>query len=108
MRRFWDRVRSVLFWAGPFSLPGAAAYYLYEFYDNLPERFPLHWSRQGRVDQWADKSVQGVFFGPVMAGLVLLFTALAELLIFAAHRTAPVQESSPEDDERSRARQRRR
>ena len=61
MRRLWDRLRAVIFWVGPFALPAASAWYLYLFYDNLPERFPIHWTHNGKADQWAQKSVQGVF-----------------------------------------------
>jgi len=91
MKRLWNRLRAVFFWVGPFTLPAAAVWYLYEYYDNLPERFPIHWMQNGRADQWAEKSVQGVFYGPVIGGLVMVFAALAELLILAADRTAPVE-----------------
>jgi uncharacterized membrane protein len=106
MSRAWRRLRAAPFWVGPFLLPGAAAYYLYRFYDTLPARFPIHWDHGGRPDQWADKSMQGVFYGPVIGALVMVFTACAEALIFAAHRTSPVQ---PDEAEAARlAAQRRR
>lgn len=107
MRRFWERARATAFWAGPFALPGAAAYYLYLFYDNLPDRFPIHWGQRGVADHWADKSVQGVFFGPVMGALVMIFAALAEALIFAAQRNAPVVESAAGGPDVELARRRR-
>jgi len=91
MWRHWGRIRAILFWLGPFLLPIAAACYLCAYYDLLPNRFPIHWSPNGKADQWAEKSLQGVFYGPVIGGLVMLFAALAELLIFAADRAAPVQ-----------------
>jgi uncharacterized membrane protein len=91
MKRLWDALRGVVFWIGPFTLPAAAAWYLYACYDSLPDRFPIHWAHNGKPDQWAEKSVQGVFYGPVIGGLVMIFAALAELLILAADRAAPVQ-----------------
>ena len=100
MKLFWRRTRAVLFWVGPYLLPGAAAYYLYLFYDNLPDRFPIHWTHYAKPDQWADKSVQGVFYGPVIGGLVMLFVALPELLIFAAERRAELQRPAEEQASR--------
>jgi len=102
MRRFWSRMRAALFWLGPFLLPAAAAWYLYVFYDNLPDRFPIHWAPNGKADQWAEKNLQGVFYGPVIGGLVMLFAAFAEFLIFAADRAAPVQAAPEERAKRKR------
>jgi len=102
MRRLWDRLCAIVFWLGPFALPAAAAWYLYAFYDSLPERFPIHWMHNGKADQWAQKSVQGVFYGPVIGGLVMIFAALAELLILAAARAAPVQTIPEERSQRKR------
>jgi uncharacterized membrane protein len=94
MRRLWKHLRAGLFWAGPLALPGAAFYYVYRYYDNMPDRFPIRWSAYGRAELWTDKNVQEVLFGPVAGWCVLMFAALAELLIFAVLRTAPVQEDA--------------
>jgi uncharacterized membrane protein len=88
MHRVLSRLRSVVFWGGPFLLPAAAAYYIYAAYDELPERFPIHWTSAGRPDLWIDKSVQGVFFGPVIATLLMLFTLLAAWLMFVSSRSS--------------------
>jgi uncharacterized membrane protein len=94
MSRLWKHFRAVLFWAGPLALPGAAFCYVYRFYDNLPERFPIRWSAHGHAELWTDKNVQEVLFGPVAGWCVLTFAVLAELLIFAALRSAPMEEDA--------------
>ena len=83
MKRLWQHSRSVLFWAGPFALPGLAFVYVYRYYDNLPDRFPIRWSANGHAELWTHKNVQEVLFGPVAGWCVLTFAILAELLIFA-------------------------
>lgn len=94
MRRFWKHLRVILFWGGPLALPGAAFCYVYQYYDNLPDRFPIRWSAHGHAELWTDKNVQEVLFGPVAGWCVLLFAILAELLILAVLRTAPLEEES--------------
>jgi uncharacterized membrane protein len=86
MNRLWKHSRSVLFWAGPFALPGLALLYVYRFYDALPDRFPIRWSARGQAELWTDKNVQEVLFGPVAGWCVLTFAILAELLIFTCLR----------------------
>jgi uncharacterized membrane protein len=86
MSRLWKHSRAVLFWAGPFALPGLALLYVYRFYDKLPGRFPIRWSAHGHAELWTDKNVQEVLFGPVAGWCVLTFAILAELLIFTCLR----------------------
>jgi uncharacterized membrane protein len=96
MSRLWQHSRNVLFWAGPFALPGLAFFYVYRFYDNLPERFPIRWSARGHAELWTDKNVQEVLFGPVAGWCALTFAILAELLIFACVKAESRPESPPE------------
>jgi len=91
MKRLWNRLRAVFFWVGPFTLPAAAVWYLTSITTTCRSAFRSTGCKNGRADQWAEKSVQGVFYGPVIGGLVMVFAALAELLILAADRTAPVE-----------------
>ena len=93
MNRRWKQTRAVLFWGGPLALPGAAFYYVYRYYDNLPDRFPIRWSARGHADLWTDKNVQEVLFGPVAGWCVLAFAMLAELLILAALLYAPMEDA---------------
>lgn len=95
MRRLWQQSRAVLFWAGPFALPGLAFIYVYHFYDKLPDRFPIRWSGNGHAELWTGKNVQEVLFGPVAGWCVLTFAILAELLIFARIRSESGPESTP-------------
>jgi uncharacterized membrane protein len=95
MNRVWTHFRAGLFWAGPFALPGLAFFYVYHFYDNLPERFPIRWSAEGHAELWTSKNVQEVLFGPVAGWCVLTFAALAELLIFASIRSEELPEAAP-------------
>ena len=94
MNRFWMHFRAVLFWAGPLALPGAAFFYVYRYYDNLPDHFPIRWSARGHAELWTDKNVQEVLFGPVAGWCVLTFAVLSELLIVAALRTAAIEEDA--------------
>jgi uncharacterized membrane protein len=95
MSRLWQHSRAVLFWAGPFALPGLAFLYVYHFYDNLPERFPIRWSLNGHAELWTHKNVQEVLFGPVAGWCVLTFAILAELLIFACIKSWSGPELAP-------------
>ena len=95
MYRLWKQSRSVLFWAGPFALPGVAFLYVYRCYDQLPDRFPIRWSMRGHAELWTDKNVQEALFGPVAGWCVLTFAILAELLIFACLRAESRPESAP-------------
>jgi uncharacterized membrane protein len=95
MNRLWKHARAVLFWAGPFALPGLAFVYVYRFYDNLPARFPIRWSADGHAELWTDKNVQEALFGPVAGWCMLTFAILAELLLLACIRAEPPSESAP-------------
>lgn len=95
MNRLWKHARAVLFWAGPFALPGLAFVYVYCFYDSLPARFPIRWSADGHAELWTDKNVQEALFGPVAGWCVLTFAILAELLLLACIRAEPPSESAP-------------
>jgi len=99
MRRFLQHSRSVLFWIGPFALPGLAFLYVYRFYDSLPARFPIRWSANGHAELWTNKNVQEVLFGPVAGWCVLTFAILAELLIFACIKSdsGPAAAPGPAD-----------
>ncbi|WP_321471269.1 DUF1648 domain-containing protein [uncultured Paludibaculum sp.] len=52
--------------------------YVISRYDDLPERFPVHWGASGQADRWADKSWSAVTASSllgVIVTLVLLGTA---------------------------------
>lgn len=64
-------------WLGvvPFLLLGGAALLLNARWEDIPDRFPIHWGVNG-PDRWADRSVRAVFgplvFGAVLAGWMLI------------------------------------
>jgi uncharacterized membrane protein len=65
---------------GPFAAAAGAALYLRSRWDELPERFPIHWGFDGRPNGWANRNPAGVF-GPllvaaVVAGSMALFASL--------------------------------
>jgi uncharacterized membrane protein len=63
-----------------FVLPIAAARWLRAHWEQIPERFPVHWNAIGQSDRWADKTPHAVY-GPLLYGcgmmLFLLFMAVA-------------------------------
>ena len=61
---------------GPFMVLAAAAVYLNMHWNDLPERFPIHWGIDGQPNGWASRSLAGVY-GPLITGaLVSAFLAL--------------------------------
>jgi uncharacterized membrane protein len=55
---------------GPFLLLAAAAGYLCLRWNDIPDRFPVHWGLDGRPNGWTNRSIGGVFFGPILGFLV--------------------------------------
>lgn len=52
---------------GPFAILIAAALYLAANWQRIPERFPVHWGYDGRVNGWSTRSIGGVY-GPLLIG----------------------------------------
>jgi len=61
---------------GPFAILAAVALWLQFHWQQIPERFPVHWGIDGKPNGWATRSFSGVY-GPLLvaasvcAGLVL-------------------------------------
>jgi uncharacterized membrane protein len=53
--------------ASPFAILAAAAAYLHFYWDEIPERFPVHWGLDGQPNGWAARSFGGVY-GPLLIG----------------------------------------
>jgi uncharacterized membrane protein len=64
----------------PFAILGAAAIVLDARWEEIPERFAVHFGLGGRPDGWAPRTVEGVF-GPLVAGAAV---ALLVVLLRAA------------------------
>ena len=63
---------------GPFALLFMAALNLRMRWDQIPERFPVHWGANGQPNGWATRTPIGVY-GPLMfaAALIALISLLA-------------------------------
>ncbi len=65
-------------WAGPFAALGAAAAYLKLHWNQIPQRFPIHWGFDGRPNGWATRTFGGVYgallFGAGICALFLLMS----------------------------------
>lgn len=72
----------------PVLLFGAAALYLNANWDQIPERFPVHWGATGEPDRWAGRSFKGVY-GPLLFGGILStwFTLMLFATWFGSRRT---------------------
>jgi uncharacterized membrane protein len=64
---------------GPFLVLGAAALYLQARWDELPERFPTHYTVTGVADAWSEKSMASVY-GPLAIAALILLLVLASML----------------------------
>ena len=79
-----------LAWAlPPFAFPLAVALYLQAHWDQIPERFPIHWGASGQPNGWAHRTAGGVY-GPLLfaAGLMLLMLLLG-LAMYYGSRHSP-------------------
>jgi uncharacterized membrane protein len=73
----------------PFVAPLAAAAYLRAHWDEIPQRFPVHFDMAGTPNQWAEKTARGVF-GPLLAEAgLMLFMLLLSLAAFYGARRGP-------------------
>lgn len=60
---------------GPFALLAATALWLRLHWDNIPDRFPIHWGMDGQPNGWATRSIQGVYAPLEIAAVVCAGTA---------------------------------
>ncbi len=81
-------------WLGilPFVFLAGVALYVHAHWDQIPERYPVHFGLTGNPDRWAGKSVRSVYgmfiFGGELA-LFLLVMALASW--YGSRRTEPLR-----------------
>jgi uncharacterized membrane protein len=52
---------------GPFAILAADALWLHFHWEQIPERFPVHWDLDGTPNGWATRSLSGVY-GPLALG----------------------------------------
>lgn len=80
---------------GPFLILAAAAAWLTAHWDQIPPRFPAHWSASGAANGWATRSFWGVY------GLLCLAVVVSAILLLFAYATwhwsaSPHARSSPQ------------
>jgi uncharacterized membrane protein len=79
--------RWILLTLPPFAAPIAAAAWLRAHWDELPQRFPVHFDLNGVPNRWAEKSARGVYGPPLIeAGLMLLILLLGLAMFYGARR----------------------
>ncbi len=71
----------------PFAILLIAAAYLSAHWEQIPDRFPVHWGIDGRPNGWSVRTPMGVF-GPLFfgAGMVALISLLTYGISHAARR----------------------
>jgi uncharacterized membrane protein len=78
--------RWVLLALPAFVPPLVAANWLRAHWNEIPERFPIHWDAAGQPNRWADKSFQSVY-GPLLYGCgMMLFLIFMALIVFLGAR----------------------
>jgi uncharacterized membrane protein len=72
---------------GPFAILAAIALWLQLHWQQIPARFPIHWSLEGKPDGWATRSLSGVY-GPMIIGapLCAVLALLAYVILHLARR----------------------
>jgi uncharacterized membrane protein len=69
-----------------FAFPAAAGAWLRAHWDEIPERFPIHWDAAGLPNRWADKGFHSVY-GPLLYGCgMMLFLLFLALVVFHGSR----------------------
>jgi uncharacterized membrane protein len=81
----WLGILPLLFLAG-------AAMYLHSHWDQIPERYPVHYTFDGTPNRWADRTVRGVY-GPLVLGgeLTLWLFGLALAGWYGSRRSEPMR-----------------
>jgi len=74
---------------GPFVLMLATALYLYLRWDQIPERFPVHWGIDGQPNGWSVRTPMGVF-GPMLIGLGVM-AAIAVMTYGVLHHARVIR-----------------
>ena len=57
---------------GPFAILASSAAYVRLHWNEIPSRFPIHWSLDGRPNGWSTRSLSGVYQGALIGTLICL------------------------------------
>jgi uncharacterized membrane protein len=70
----------------PFAFPLAAAGWLRARWNEIPQRFPIHWNSQNAADRWVDKTPRAVYGPLIFCGGMMLVLILLTLAMFYGSR----------------------
>ncbi len=76
---------------GPFAILIAVALYLQLRWNDIPERFPVHWGIDGRANGWSSRTPMGVY-APILMGFVM--SAVMAAMAYAIRHSARVNPAS--------------
>jgi len=91
------KLRSLILQLGPFAILLVVAGYLQAHWNQIPERFPVHWGVDGMPNGWSTRSPEGVY-GPLLFGAAIVI-GIAVLSYAMSHsaRGLPAASGRPAD-----------
>lgn len=75
----------------PFVWLAGVAFYLQAHWDQMPERFPVHWGANGLPNGWATRSFQGVYAPLLLAAFMNAFFLFFALVLLRASRNTTMR-----------------
>lgn len=91
------KLRSLVLQLGPFAILLAVAGYLQARWNQIPDRFPVHWGVDGMPNGWSTRTLQGVY-GPLLFGAAIVIgIALLSYAISHSARGLPSTSGGPTD-----------
>jgi uncharacterized membrane protein len=80
--------RLLILQLGPFAILLVTAGYLQAHWNQIPDRFPVHWGINGMPNGWSGRDFQGVY-GPLLFGAALVI-GISLLAYATSHSAQPV------------------
>jgi uncharacterized membrane protein len=74
----------------PLAVPCAAALDVYLHWQQIPERYAIHWAHDGTANGWAIKTFNGLYGPPLFGALIIVFLAGISLsILHGSRRSSP-------------------
>jgi uncharacterized membrane protein len=74
----------------PLAIPCAAALDVYLHWQQIPQRYAVHWAHDGTANGWANKTFAGLYGPPLFGALIIVFLAGISLSILnGSRRSSP-------------------
>ncbi len=74
----------------PLAIPCAAALDVYLHWQQIPERYAVHWAHDGTANGWAIKTLSGLYGPPLFGALIIVFLAGISLsILHGSRRSSP-------------------